>query len=140
MLLGKAEEALRAMEINDRVIMTAPSNHFIQGLTYHMDGGARWALPYYMTSPSTWNLLEAAAGLTPDLRDNTLSVSPKIGGKIPVFTQDAWFMVEADENEVRFAPFRQVEPQAYAAVIVDGVRHEIEGGFDPGVQSLVVRR
>ena len=140
MLLGKAEEALRAMEINDNVIMKAPSNHFIQGLTYHMDGGARWALPYYMTSPSTWNLLEAAAGLVPDLRDNTLAVSPKITGRIPVFTQNAWFMLEADENEVRFTPFKQMKPQAYAAVIVDGVRHEIEGGFDPGVQELKLKR
>lgn len=140
MLLGKAEEAMRAMEINDQVILKAPSNHFIQGLTYHMDGGPRWALPYYMTSPATWNLLDAIAGLTPDLRDNTLAVSPKMKGRIPVFTQDAWFMLEADEESVKFTPFRSVKPHAYAAVILDGVKHEIEGGFDPGAAALKLRR
>lgn len=136
MLLGCADEAWKAMEINDRAICTAPSNHFIQGLTYNFDGGPRWALPYYMTAPATWTLLDAVAGLVPDLRDNTLTVSPKMQGKIPVFTQDAWFMLDVTESEIAFIPFRSEHAHAYSAVILDGVRYDVDGGFDPGLQAI----
>ena len=140
MLLGQTEAAWQAMKINDTAITTAPSCHFNQGLTYWFDGGARWALPYYMTAPATWNLLDAVCGLVPDARDATLTVSPKMNGRIPVFTQDAWFTVEADARTVRFIPFRSLNPRSYQAVIVDGVRHEISGGFDPGFQTLELPR
>ncbi len=138
MLLGCSEEAWRAMEINDRAILTAPSNHFIQGLTYNFDGGPRWALPYYMTAPATWNLLDAAAGIVPDMRDNTLTIAPNMHGKIPVFTQDSWFMVEAKDNCVTFTPFRSLRNHAFDAVIIGGKRYEAEGGFDPGIQKISI--
>lgn len=140
MLLGQTEAAWQAMKINDTAITTAPSCHFNQGLTYWFDGGARWALPYYMTAPATWNLLDAVCGLVPDARDATLTVSPKMNGRIPVFTQDSWFTVEADARTVRFIPFRSLNPRSYQAVIVDGIRHEISGGFDPGFQTLELPR
>jgi len=140
MFIGCAQEAWKAMEINDRVLTTAPSNHFIQGLTYNFDGGPRWALPYYMTAPATWNMLEAIAGFVPDMRDNTIAVSPKMKGKIPVFTQDAWFMVESDDTSVRFTPFRDIGSHSFDAVIVDGVRHVIDGGFNPGKDTLCMPR
>ena len=140
MLLGCADEAWRAMEINDKVILTAPSNHFIQGLTYNFDGGPRWALPYYMTAPATWNMLEAVAGFVPDMRDKTIAVSPKMQGKIPVFTQDAWFMVEAGEDYVEFSPVKSIRACRFDAVIVDGKRIDVDGGFDPGIQNVRLAR
>ena len=140
MLLGCADEAWRAMELNDRVITASPSNHFIQGLTYWMDGAARWALPYYMTSVATWNLLEAMAGVIPDLRDNTLSISPAIPGKIPVFTQDSWFMLESDEHALHLTPLRSIRPHSFETLVIDGKPRQIPCGFDPGRQSVSFTR
>lgn len=136
MLLGCVEEAWKAMEINDRVLTTAPSNHFIQGLTYNFDGGPRWALPYYMTAPASWTVLDAIAGVVPDLRDNTLHVSPQMEGRIPVFTKDSWFMLEVSKEKINFIPIHSKHPCAFDAVIIDGKHCDVEGGFDPGLQTM----
>ena len=137
--LGLDKEAWEAMRINDETILTPPSNHFIQGLTYWFDGGPRWALPYYMTAPATWNLLDAFSGLVCDLRDQTLSVDPHISGKIPVFTQDAWFYVEKADGFVRFDPIRSLKPCVFKKVVVNGNEHLFTPGFDPGQQTLSIR-
>jgi hypothetical protein len=143
-MIDEAENGGRPIYMNDgerffncgRVLTTAPSNHFIQGLTYYFAGGARHALPYYMTAPATWTMLDAIAGMVPDLRDNTLTIAPKMKGKIPVFTHEAWFMVEATDTSVTLTPFRRFVPHAFDAVIVDGVRHTVDGGFDPGEHTI----
>ncbi|MBE5765675.1 MAG: hypothetical protein E7335_00660 [Clostridiales bacterium] len=137
--LGLADEAFAAMKTNDDIVLTAPSNHFIQGLTYWFDGGPRWALPYYMTAPATWNFLDSLSGLICDKRTGTLTVSPKIKGKIPVFTQDSWFTLEVEDDFIRFNPVKAQAKAEFTTVIVNGVKHEYRPGFNPGEQMLTIK-
>jgi len=54
--------------------------------------------------------------------------------------KDSQCMAEAVENGIRLTPFRSLNPCRYIAGVADGVRHDIAGGFDPGLEELFIPR
>jgi len=62
-----ADAAWRIAKKTDEII-TQPgvSTRYDQALAYNYDG-KREGLPYYMTAPASWNMLEALAGLVADV-------------------------------------------------------------------------
>ena len=152
MYCGNSSVAAAVEEITDKVI-TNPlcSTRYSQALTYRFDG-RRHGLPYYMTAPASWNLLEACAGLKADLGSGTLRLSPKGEGriKLPVFLTNAWFYVEKDETSFTLTPLREIASYAFRTIEIegewklegktgefDGTATRFEGTFEVGSRSCV---
>ena len=154
---GNPRSAWRLAEVTERVI-TQPgvSTHFDQGLTYAFSG-KRHGLPYYMTSPASWNMLEALAGLKADLGSGILSLSPYISQKyrIPVFLTGCCFeMICSDSgDELCLEPVYSMKENRFTKLIVAGKwtadgksgvyndkNTEIDCIFDPGKDRIVLKR
>lgn len=153
---GNTHAADRVLETTETVITNPEcSNHYNQALTYAFNG-ERAGLPYYMTAPSTWNMLDAAVGLRVDREQGTLALAPTGEGvlKIPVFLPDAWFWVErsAEGNTLAVKPIRSVGNCPIKKLTVAGTWHtdigEVAYGdgatvvsacFDPGKDTLVLQ-
>ncbi len=150
------EVAWRVASTTERVITSNRSNHFNQALTYSFDG-ERHGLPYYMTAPASWNMLEALVGLRADLPQKTLTLSPKINAheetKLPVFLSGAWFSVSVASNggSMTLNPIRSISDSTFTAIKIrgawtcDGVKTAYDGSytslslsFDPGKDSLTL--
>jgi len=117
--VGDWDSAWRFIEVNDRVLTTPPSTHFIQGLTYNFDGTHTGSLPYYMTAPVTWMFLEALSGLVAHLPKSRLRLSPCMPHveyrlKIPVFTTTSWMLIEYEyggkEIQLTLKPLKKLSP------------------------------
>lgn len=153
---GNIDAAKRVLETTETII-TNPvcSNHYNQALTYSYNGD-RSGLPYYMTAPSTWNILEAAVRLRVDREAGTLALSPVGYGalKIPVFLPDAWFWVEcsADDTVLTLTPIKSVGDCPMVKLTVDGQWYMdgektvfgtgitvVSVCFDPGKDMLVLQ-
>ncbi len=154
---GASEAAWRFAEVNDRVLeQPGCSNHFDQALTYGFDG-SRHGLPYYMTAPASWNMLEALSGLTADLGCGTLALAPYLdkGYRLPVFLTGCAFelICSASGGELRLEPIRSARPNSFTCLRVagkwsvegvcgrfDGCGTEFDIDFDPGRSALLLRR
>ena len=117
--------AWRFAEICEKVI-TQPgiSTHFDQALTYRFDG-SRFGLPYYMTAPASWNMLEALTGLVVDCAKGKIELSLKSRGRerLPVFLPYTWFeiMRNGAETEIVLSPIKAVRPYTFNTIILDGI-------------------
>ena len=135
-------------------VITNPdcSTHFNQALTYKYDG-TRFGLPYYMTAPASWNVLEAIVGLRADIGKGILSFKPtgECEMKIPVFLPDAWFLLErsADGRNLTLSPLKSIRSctvtslSIYGKWDVDNLDSKYEDGYtifavryDPGKDTL----
>ena len=70
-----------------------------QGLAYFAPGGEPEGLADYMTCPATWHVLNALSGISADVNDGTLFVSPRVSEKmpalrIPVFLSNFWLWLD----------------------------------------------
>lgn len=133
---GKSKAAWDMMQVNDKVLTTAPSTHFIQGLTYEYDGMHIWSLPYYMTAPVTWFLLEATVGLIFDVSKRLLSLSPtEEQMSVPVFTTTSWFYLSKNENELHLKPVKCISECEINTISImgnwklDGANGRYENGY-----------
>ena len=148
---GQAGPAWRLMAVNDKVLTTPPSSHFIQGLTYESDGAHLTSLPYYMTAPASWSFLEALAGLVFDAAAGYLGLAPAEGAaRLPVFTTSSWFTMIRNEDRLILQPVRSLKACAIRTVAIAG-RWQMAGragrfekgrtlfavDFDPGLTELV---
>lgn len=66
-----------------------------ESLVYWAPDGHRFAFPYYMTSPTTWNVWFALSGASVDVPDHTLYLSPRLPTPLtelhmPVFFPRFW--------------------------------------------------
>ncbi len=117
--------AWRFAEICEKVI-TQPgvSTHFDQALTYRFDG-SRFGLPYYMTAPASWNMLEALTGLVVDCAKGEIELSLKSRGRerLPVFLPHTWFEIVRNgaESELSLVPVKAVKPYKFNTVTLDGI-------------------
>ena len=150
---GNLDAAVKVAEITERVItQEGVSNHFNQALTYSYHG-KRYGLPYYMTAPASWNILEALAGLRADLGNELLSLAPYGNNalRLPVFLPNAWFDIirAEDGNTLSLVPIKSLSPCSFRTVILkgawnlNGIPGTLENGntvfhihFDPGLQTL----
>ena len=153
---GNPDTAWKFAEINDRVI-TQPgiSTHFDQGLTYMIDG-SRHGLPYYMTAPASWNMLEALAGVFADADAGILKLAPysSVSLRLPVFLTGCAFeiLISEDGNEMRLEPIYSLSECSFKKIIIagnwksddacgsfDGNYSVFDTVFDPGKQKLVLK-
>ncbi|MCR5264119.1 MAG: hypothetical protein K6D94_09615 [Clostridiales bacterium] len=153
---GNAEAAWRFAEINDRVL-TQPgvSTHFDQGLTYMIDG-KRHGLPYYMTAPASWNMLEALSGVYDDAASGVLKLAPYTPGglRLPVFLTGCGFEIVTDEegSEMRLEPVYSVADHPVKRLMIagkwgsdistgsyDGGYTVFDVSFDPGKQGVILK-
>lgn len=133
---GNTEAAWKTAEITEKVI-TQPgvSTHFTQALTYGYDG-KRHGLPYYMTAPASWNMLEALVGLSADVHAGVLRLAPVGEGKIdlPVFLPGAWFRVEenAEKTTLSLIPVRSCGTCSFKELRLGGnwTTEGVSGTFD----------
>ncbi len=69
-------------------------------LTQHADGHII-GLPYYMTNPASFFLLEALSGYLPDVVNRRMKLSPNIGSqnnlKIPLFSPAIWIWLNYEQ-------------------------------------------
>jgi len=154
---GNTAAAWRLASVTDKVI-TQPgiSTHFNQGLTYSYNGKRR-GLPYYMTAPASWNMLEALAGLKADLGKGELFLAPyEIPGcKIPVFITGCGFeLIGSDDgNSLTLSPCYSERENKFKKLTLPGKWHtdkaeaEFDGAntvfafsFDPGCENIVLHR
>jgi uncharacterized protein (DUF608 family) len=150
---GNAEAAWKTAKITEKVL-TQPgvSTHFTQALTYSFEG-KRAGLPYYMTAPASWNMLEAMVGLSADVHAGVLRLAPVTDGKtdLPVFLPGAWFRVmeNAEKTELCLTPVRSLTECRFTELrlsghwIADGISGSFDGtdtvfrfAFDPGKEAL----
>ena len=146
--------AWKTAETTERVITGSHSNHFNQALTYSYSG-ERYGLPYYMTAPSSWNMLEALVGLSADLPrgEMTLALHKAEGIKcaVPIFLTYAWFWAEmpADGSTLTLKPIKSIGDCHFRTLKIHGrwrvadteVKEigdytVINKSFDPGKMSL----
>ncbi len=141
---GDTDTAWRFAEINDRVInRPGVSTHFDQGLTYMIDD-SRHGLPYYMTAPASWNMLEALAGLCADRASKVLRLSPSAinGIRLPVFLTGCGFEIitynDGDEIVMRLEPLYSFADCGFERLMIAGKWQcdETEGSFDGGYTSF----
>jgi len=116
--------AWRFAEINEQVINNpGVSTHFDQALTYSFEG-KRFGLPYYMTAPASWNMLEALAGLVVDCGKGRIELSVKLRGgeRLPVFLTYSWFEIVRNsiESEIILTPVKAVKGYSFNTVVLDG--------------------
>jgi len=153
---GNAETAWRTAEITERVISRpGVSTHFDQGLTYRYTG-ERHGLPYYMTAPASWNMLEALSGVRADRLSGTLALDPyrTDGLRIPVFLTGCAFELttSADGAEWTLSPLYSNGEVRFRSLTVpgrmnfkgkpgeyDGERTVFLGEFDPGLETIVLK-
>jgi len=150
---GNPDAAWRLATVTERAITESDfSNHFNQALTYMIDG-YRYGLPYYMTAPASWNMLEALAGVKVDVSAGKLSLAPveTKNIRIPVFLTGSWFEIIGTENELQLCPVKSVKGVCFRTLRVggswsmDGVDAVYEDGmtifdvqYDPGKEKLVL--
>jgi hypothetical protein len=150
---GNDASAWRVISTTEKVITNPDcSTHFNQALTYKYDG-TRFGLPYYMTAPASWNVLEAIVGLRADIGKGILSFKPtgECEMKIPVFLPDAWFLLErsADGRNLTLSPLKSIRSctvtslSIYGKWDVDNLDSKYEDGYtifavryDPGKDTL----
>ena len=122
---GHAASAWRVAEITEKVI-TQPgvSTHFDQALTYSYHG-KRFGLPYYMTAPASWNMLEALVGLKVDCGKGSIALSVVQEGaqRLPVFLPYSWFEVaqSADGTCLTLLPVKAVKPYRFRTITLAGL-------------------
>lgn len=150
---GNAAAAKKLFETTERVVdRPGVSTRYNQALTYGYYG-QRHGLPYYMTAPASWNVLEALTGLSADVSKGRLRLSAVGRGscRLPVFLPGAWFMLEqnADETELTLTPLRSIKATRFTELTLagawraDGTEAETAAGgsvfrfpFDPGKETL----
>ncbi len=155
---GNPESAWKVAETTERIITGPNSNHYNQSLTYSFNG-ERYGLPYYMTAPSTWNMLEALAGLRADLPERTLTLSPmreeNQAYRMPVFLTKAWFEMEvsADGSKLTLQPIKSVDSCEFDTIRIYGTwkgdqeKTEYVNGYtvihtdyDPGKDTMILKK
>ncbi len=154
---GNLEAAWHLALMTDKII-TRPgiSTRFNQALTYLYDG-TRFGLPYYMTAPASWNMLEALAGLVCDRNAGYIKISPgEVSGiRLPVFLTNVWFEIVGSENgeEIQLVPVYSKKSRKFHTLcitgkwFIDGVNSTYSNGattfsfpYDPGQQNIILKR
>lgn len=117
-MLGLDDVAWDFAALQDRIITRPPSTRYIQILTYHPDGNP-WGLPYYMTATASWLLLDALAGVVPDVDRSRLQLGTSYlwspaARTTPVFLSSSWMHLEATragrQYSLRITPLRSFAP------------------------------
>ncbi len=164
---GDAKLAWEFLALQDRMVTTAPSCRYNEVLTYRSKGEAR-GLPYYMTAPAVWAMLDGVSGVVADRKRQRLGLAPRRLPdtkelRLPVFLAAAWFMLEVAQDGAcwELKPVKSMEDfvarelmidvssvPPFGSVLVNGVEAdytECENGritvpvaFDPGRERLAI--
>lgn len=139
---GNPEAAWRLASVTERTITGSEfTNHFDQALTYMIDG-ERHGLPYYMTAPASWNMLEALAGLTVDVSTGEMSLAPVElkNARIPVFLTGSWFEIIVTENKMELCPVKAEKETSFRRLRVKGcwTMEEAEAVYENGMSTFNV--
>lgn len=122
---GDSRLAWEFLELQDRMVTTAPSCRYNEVLTYRSKGEAR-GLPYYMTAPAVWAMLDGLSGVWVDRQRQMLGLAPRRLPdtkklRIPVFLPAAWFMLEVAPDGAcwELTPVKSMEDFVVRELIVD---------------------
>ena len=101
---GLVREGLKCFEKIYRVSYQINKHPWKTHLTYFAKNGKAVGLPWYMTNPASWFILNALAGFHYDMVRGIITLNPHLlpGGKelrIPLFTSLFWLWLEFREEK-----------------------------------------
>ncbi|MBQ7922844.1 MAG: hypothetical protein IJ325_09775 [Clostridia bacterium] len=155
---GNTASGWKVTETTEKVITGPCSTHFTQGLTYSYTG-ERHGLPYYMTAPASWTVLESLVGLRADLAEGVLTLAPLTEDNkkfsVPVFLPYAWFSctVSEDGSTMQLTPIRSLNTCSFNRLKIKG-HWSMDGAvctyadgytvaemaFDPGTDTVCLTK